>query len=366
LAKDEGWLVAHSLILSLTSPEGKKYYICAVLPGGCGKTSLAMLVPSIPGWTLRCVGDDIAWLHVADDGKLYAINPEAGFFDIPTGRSLIHDRGIMATVQSNTIFSNVATTPDGDVWWEGLTKTPPADLIDWQGEKWDPTSGKPAAHSNARYLTPQSNCPVLDPEAKNPIGVPISAFVFGSRRKTTYPLVHEVFSWEHGALMAASTSVDHLPEGLKYDPLAMRSYCGYDIGEYLNTWANFRSRLGYNTPKIFYANWFRERREDGKLLWPGFEENSRVLKWICERIEGTGKVHKTPIGYVPATEDGLDVMGLDVTKKDLEALFEVNPSEWLKELSNIKTFYESLGDILPPLLKDQIKTIEERLLKEQQ
>jgi phosphoenolpyruvate carboxykinase (GTP) len=329
-----------------------------VLPGGCGKTNLAMLIPTIPGWTLRCVGDDIAWLHIGEDGKLYAINPEAGFFDIPTGRSLAHDRSIMATVDSNTIFTNVGVTADGDVWWDGKDKAIPSDLTDWTGQKWTPDCGRPLAHSNARYLTAQSKCPVLDPEAKNPNGVPISAFIFGSRRKDVYPLVHEAFSWEHGVLMAAASSTDHTPEGIKYDPLAMRSYCGYDIAEYLNTWASFRSKLGYNTPKIFGVNWFREK--SGQLLWPGLEENSRVLKWICQRLEGNGQVKKTPIGFVPST-NGLDVAGLGISKESLEALHEVNPKEWLEELDRIQKFYSDLNLSLPPLLQDQVKALKESL-----
>ena len=299
-----------------------------------------MIMPSLPGWQVRCVGDDIAWLHIASDGKLYAINPEAGFFDIAPGRNVKADRSIMGTIQSNTIFTNTALTPDGDVWWEGMTNSVPEGLVDWTGKQWSPANGTPAAHPNARYLVSQAQCPVIDPELNNPNGVPISAFIFGSRRKQTVPLVVEALHWSEGILMGATTSTDNRTGSPFIDPFGLRSYLGFNFGSFLSDWANLRSQLGYNTPKVFSVNWFREN--EGSRLWPGLAENSRVLKWIFNRIEGAEQVSgenivKTPIGLVP-TPAALDLRGLNLSAKAVSHLFHVDKEEWRKEIEFRRQF----------------------------
>eukprot|EP01119_Soliformovum_irregulare_P017313 TRINITY_DN511_c0_g1_i5.p1 TRINITY_DN511_c0_g1~~TRINITY_DN511_c0_g1_i5.p1 ORF type:complete len:1259 (-),score=444.21 TRINITY_DN511_c0_g1_i5:26-3550(-) len=365
LGKKEGWMAEHMLILGLTSPKGKKYYVCAAFPSACGKTNLAMLVPTIPGWTVRCVGDDIAWLHVGEDGRLYAINPEAGFFGVAPGTSEYSNRSAMQTCKKNSIFTNVALTPEGDVWWEGMTKEQPAELIDWTGQKWTPGCGRKAAHPNSRYTTPASQCPVIDSQWESPDGVPICAIIFGGRRERLVPLVTEAFIWEHGVFMGSiiSSEATAAAEGtvgqVRRDPFAMLPFCGYNMGDYFGHWLEFRKKLGFLSPKIFYVNWFR-KNEKGEFMWPGFGENSRVLKWICERVDGVGKARSTPIGYVP-TSDALDLGGIDMTPETLHQLFHVEPEDWLKEIPDIRNFYSQFGNRLPHQLTQNLGLLENRL-----
>jgi phosphoenolpyruvate carboxykinase (GTP) len=312
-----------------------------------------MIVPKIPGWKVTCVGDDIAWLYIGRDGRLYAINPENGFFDTATGRSTIRDTGIIETIKSNTIFSNVAVTGEGNVWWEGLTKDPPQQITDWQGKPWTPGSGTPAAFWNGRYLTPHSNCPCMDPDSEHPQGVPISAFVFGSRRTDTLPLVHEAYHWAAGTAIGATLST--LDAGqIKYDPYAMRSYCGIDIYDYIAQWDALRDELGYNLPKVFHMNYFREDA-DGHIMWPGYGENSRLLKWIWQRIDGSGKVARTPIGFVPPAQE-LDTKGLDLSPEVVTKLLKVDRDEWDAEVDRIRSFYRKLGKV-PDSLEAELKAI---------
>ena len=365
LGRKEGWLAEHCLLLGLTSPEGKKYYVAAGFPSACGKTNLAMLIPTIPGWTVRCVGDDIAWCHVGDDGRMYGINPEAGFFGVAPGTSDSSNRSAMVALEKNTIFTNVALTDDGDVWWEGMTKEKPAHLTDWTGQDWSPDCGRKAAHPNARYTTPASQCPVIDPDWENPNGVPICAFIFGGRRPSLVPLVSEAFIWDHGVFMGSiiSSQVTAAAEGkqgvVRRDPFAMLPFCGYNMGDYFGHWVNMRKKMGYASPKVFYVNWFRQDA-NGKFLWPGFGENCRVLKWITERVDGTGEARATPIGYVP-TFDALDIAGTNVSVDTLHSLLHVDPEEWLEELPAIKEFYAKFGDALPKTLAENLERLELRL-----
>ncbi|XP_049851204.1 uncharacterized protein LOC126325537 isoform X2 [Schistocerca gregaria] len=366
LARKEGWLAEHMLILGITSPEGKKYYIGAAFPSTCGKTNLAMLVPTLPGWTARCVGDDIAWMHIGNDGQLRAINPEAGFFGVAPGTSELSNPSAMRTIQKNTIFTNVALTPDGDVWWEGMTKQIPEVLTDWTGNTWTPDCGRKAAHPNSRYTAPAYQCPVIDPEWENPNGVPISAIVFGSRRSTLMPLVTEAFSWQHGIFMGSTTCIDddgsQGEQGrIQRDPFAMLPFCGYNMGDYFNHWLHFRKNLGYNSPKIYHVNWFL-RNEKGQLLWPGFGENSRVLKWICERIgrNPTGKAVKTPVGYIPVP-GALDLNGIDMAAETLNQLFHIDVEMWKKECAQLREFYKKFGSHMPEIIYQELKGLENRL-----
>eukprot|EP01116_Phalansterium_solitarium_P023079 TRINITY_DN78_c0_g2_i2.p1 TRINITY_DN78_c0_g2~~TRINITY_DN78_c0_g2_i2.p1 ORF type:complete len:2396 (+),score=1061.53 TRINITY_DN78_c0_g2_i2:171-7358(+) len=367
MGRNEGWLAEHCLILSLTSPKGKKFYVCAAFPSACGKTNLAMLVPTIPGWTVRCVGDDIAWMHVGPDGRLYAINPEAGFFGVAPGTSDLSNRSAMVALKKNTLFTNVGLTPEGDVWWEGMTKEAPAELVDWTGQAWTPGCGRKAAHPNSRYTTPASQCPVIDPDWQNPNGVPISAIIFGGRRNTLVPLVTEAFTWQHGVFMGSiiSSELTAAAEGkqgdVRRDPFAMRPFCGYNMADYFSHWNNFRKSLGYNSPKIFYVNWFR-RDDSGAFIWPGFGENSRVLKWICKRIgrNPSGKSVRTPIGHVPS-HDGLDLGGLDLSGESLHKLLHVDAEEWLREIPDIRKFYAEFGSRIPQELLDEVTALEKRL-----
>ncbi|MBI4661420.1 MAG: phosphoenolpyruvate carboxykinase (GTP), partial [Verrucomicrobia bacterium] len=321
VARQEGWLAEHMLILALTSPAGKTYCLCAAFPSACGKTNLAMMRPAISGWALRCLGDDIAWIRLGDDGRLYAMNPETGFFGVAPGTSNKSNPNAMATISGNTIFTNVVLTADGDVWWEDMGVPPPAKGVDWEGKEWTPDCGRKGAHPNARFTAPAAQCPVIDPDWENPNGVPISAFLFGGRRPGTLPLVNEAFSWEHGVFMGSGAGSEttaaalHQAGVLRRDPFAMLPFCGYHIGDYLTHWLSFahrtdRSRL----PKIFFVNWFR-KSQDGQWLWPGYGENSRVLEWICQRVEGTGLAVKTPIGMLP-TPEALGLNGLNVSGDD--------------------------------------------------
>ncbi|QLY30886.1 phosphoenolpyruvate carboxykinase (GTP) [Nocardia huaxiensis] len=367
MAHDEGWLAEHMLILKLISPENKNYYVAAAFPSACGKTNLAMIQPTIPGWRAETLGDDIAWMRFGEDGRLYAVNPEFGFFGVAPGTNHSSNPNAMATIDAgNTVYTNVALTDDGDVWWEGL-EGQPDHLIDWKGNDWyERESETLAAHPNSRYCTPMSQCPTLAPEWDDPQGVPISAILFGGRRKTTVPLVTESFDWQHGVFMGATMSSEQTAaaEGkvgtVRRDPMAMLPFLGYHVGDYMNHWVS----LGKNAdadklPKIFYVNWFR-RGEDGRFLWPGFGENSRVLQWIVGRIEGTAEGEATPIGTVPHAAN-LDLEGLDVDPADVDEALVVNVEEWKREIPMIEEWFQFVGDRLPSGVRDEFEALKERL-----
>ncbi|MEU0544121.1 phosphoenolpyruvate carboxykinase (GTP) [Nocardia sp. NPDC005978] len=367
MAHDEGWLAEHMLILKLISPENKNYYVAAAFPSACGKTNLAMIQPTIPGWRAETLGDDIAWMRFGADGRLYAVNPEFGFFGVAPGTNHSSNPNAMATIDAgNTVYTNVALTDDGDVWWEGL-EGQPDHLIDWKGNDWyERESETLAAHPNSRYCTPMSQCPTLAPEWDDPQGVPISAILFGGRRKTTVPLVTESFDWQHGVFMGATMSSEQTAaaEGkvgtVRRDPMAMLPFLGYHVGDYMNHWVN----LGKNAdaeklPKIFYVNWFR-RGGDGRFLWPGFGENSRVLEWIVGRIEGTAQGEATPIGTVPHASNLL-LEGLDVNAADVDEALVVNAEEWKRELPMIEEWFEFVGDKLPSGVRDEFEALKQRL-----
>ncbi len=367
MAHDEGWLAEHMLILKLISPENKAYYFAAAFPSACGKTNLAMLQPTIPGWRAETLGDDIAWMRFGKDGRLYAVNPEFGFFGVAPGTNWKSNPNAMRTMATgNTVFTNVALTDENDVWWEGL-EGDPQHLIDWKGNDWYfRETETAAAHPNSRYCTPMAQCPILAPEWDDPQGVPISGILFGARRKTTVPLVTEARDWQHGVFMGATMGSEQTAaaEGkvgaVRRDPMAMLPFLGYNVGDYFQHWID----LGKNSdesklPKVFFVNWFR-RGEGGKFLWPGFGENSRVLKWIVDRIEHKAGGQETPIGVVPTAED-LDLDGLDVTADDVAAALVVKPSEWREELPLIEEWFEFVGDKLPTGVKDEFEALKERL-----
>lgn len=357
MARDDGWLAEHMLILGITNPEGKKRYIAAAFPSACGKTNLAMMNPTLPGWKVETVGDDIAWMKFEDDGCLHAINPEAGFFGVAPGTSMQSNPNAMLSCAENSIFTNVALTDDGDVWWEGMTETAPAHLIDWKGNDWTPSSTEKAAHPNARFTAPAAQCPVIDPVWEDPKGVPISAIIFGGRRSSVVPLVYESFSWEHGTFMGAAVSSETTAAAagnvgkLRHDPFAMLPFCGYNMGDYFGHWLEIGKRSGVKLPRIYYVNWFRKGK-DGEVLWPGFGENCRVLKWICERIDGTAEALKTAIGLVP-TEGALDVTGLSLSNEALQELLKINNEEWHNEYQGLGEYFAQFGDHLPAGIKDQ-------------
>ncbi|MEZ0382827.1 phosphoenolpyruvate carboxykinase (GTP) [Mycobacterium sp. pW045] len=367
MAHDEGWLAEHMLILKLISPENKAYYIAAAFPSACGKTNLAMIQPTIPGWRAETLGDDIAWMRFGKDGRLYAVNPEAGFFGVAPGTSYSSNPNAMKTIEAgNTIYTNVARTDDNDIWWEGIDGDTPEHLTDWKGNDWTPESGTPAAHPNSRYCTPMSQCPILAPEWDDPAGVPISAILFGARRKTTVPLVTEARDWQHGVFIGATMGSEQTAaaEGtvgkVRRDPMAMLPFIGYNAGEYMQHWID----IGKNSdesklPKVFFVNWFR-RGEDGRFLWPGFGENSRVLKWIIDRVEGKGSGESTPIGTVPHASD-LELTGLDVDPADVEQALVVDAAEWRAELPLIEEWFEFIGDDLPSGLRDEFDALKQRL-----
>ncbi len=368
MGHQNGWLAEHMLILGITNPQGDKKYMAAAFPSACGKTNLAMLIPTIPGWKVECVGDDIAWMKYGDDGRLYAINPEAGFFGVAPMTSMESNSNAMLTCTKNTLFTNVALTPDGDVWWEGMTKEKPTKLTDWKGKPWTPESEMPAAHPNSRFTAPAKQCPTIDKNWENPRGVPISAILFGGRRPSTLPLVHQAFSWNHGTFLgsvvssettAASTATTGV---IRHDSFAMLPFCGYNMADYFKHWINIGKKTTEDKlPKIFYVNWFRKDR-DGKFLWPGYGENSRVLKWIFERVNDTAIAHETPIGFIP-TKDALDLTGLNITDSSLDELLDVKKEAWKKEIELIKGHYAKFGDRLPAELKTELNNLEERLNK---
>jgi phosphoenolpyruvate carboxykinase (GTP) len=366
MARDDGWLAEHMLILKLTNPDGESKYIAAAFPSACGKTNLAMLVPTIAGWKAETIGDDICWMKFGDDGRLYAINPEAGFFGVAPGTNIETNPNAMATLHSNCIFTNTALTHDGDVWWEGIDGAAPAHLIDWLGNDWTPTTGTPAAHPNARFTVPAEQNPVCAPEWEDPAGVPISAILFGGRRRTTVPLVTEAFDWEHGvflgSIMASETTAAQQGAAgvLRFDPMAMLPFCGYNFADYFAHWLEIGKASDPNQlPRIFFVNWFR-RAEDGRFLWPGFGENSRVLKWVFERVDNAAEAVDTPIGRLP-TESALDTDGLDIDPTDLDTLLSVDSEGWRAAIPQIRDHYAQFGDRLPAQLQMAVDTLEARL-----
>jgi phosphoenolpyruvate carboxykinase (GTP) len=366
MARDQGWLAEHMLIMGITNPQGKKKYFAAAFPSACGKTNLALLMPSLKGWKVECVGDDIAWMHFGKDGRLYAINPEAGFFGVAPGTSFDSSPNAMRTIESNTLFTNVALTDDQDVWWEGMTQTPPSHLTDWTGESWTPDCGRLASHPNGRFTTPASQCPVIDPAWQDQQGVPISAIIFGGRRSAVVPLVYEALSWAHGTFIGASVSSEMTAAAkgeigkLRHDPFAMLPFCGYNMGDYFAHWLKIGEEgNGKKLPRIFHVNWFL-KDSSGKFLWPGFGENSRVLKWIFERIDNCASAQTTPIGHTP-TKESLDVSGLNLSQEVLEQLLKVDIEAWKKEVIELTSYFSLFGKHLPQHLGDELLSLQARL-----
>ena len=365
MAKREGWMAEHMLILRLTNPEGKQYHIAAAFPSACGKTNLAMMRPTIPGWKCECIGDDIAWMKIGPDGRLYAINPENGFFGVAPGTSYDTNPMAMETVRENVIFTNCALTDDGDVWWEGMTDEVPSHLIDWKGRDWTPDSRVEAAHPNARFTALASQCPVICKDWENPAGVPIDIFIFGGRRSSVVPLVYEAHNWDHGIFLGATAASETTSANigavgnLRRDPFAMTPFCGYNMGDYFRHWLDMGDRLGKNAPRIFYVNWFRKSPE-GMFLWPGFSDNSRVLKWMCERIDGKIGAQKTPIGLLPVDGD-LDLRGLTLSPDNLKELMSVDTHAWSAEVPDIERHFAKFGDRLPERLTRQLQELRSRL-----
>ena len=366
MARDEGWLAEHMLILKLTSPEGEVKYIGGAFPSACGKTNLAMLIPTLEGWTVETIGDDIAWMKFGDDGRLYAINPEAGFFGVAPGTSEKTNPNAIASINSNTVFTNCALTDDGDIWWEGMTDEAPDHLIDWHGNDWAPGSETPSSHPNARFACPADQDPAIAPEWQDPAGVPIDAFLFGGRRATVVPLVREAFDWKHGVFLGATMSSEMTAAAagtvgqLRFDPMAMLPFCGYNVGDYFAHWLKLGEQADADKlPKIFYVNWFR-KGDDGHFMWPGFGENSRVLEWVFRRCDGDVEAVETPIGFVPAP-GSLNVDGLDIDAADLEALLTVDESAVAAEIDQVRGHLDSIGDSLPGTLRDELAALEQRL-----
>jgi phosphoenolpyruvate carboxykinase (GTP) len=366
-ARDEGWMAEHMLILKMTNPSGQSKYFTGAFPSACGKTNLAMMIPTIPGWKVETIGDDIAWMKFGADGRLYAINPEYGFFGVAPGTSLKSNRNAMLTATKNSIFTNCAMTPDGDIWWEQMTAEKPAELIDWLRRPWTPASSRKAAHPNARFTAPASQCPVIAPEWEDPNGVPIDAILFGGRRAGVVPLVTESFSWQHGTFLGATVSSETTAAAagkvgeLRRDPMAMLPFCGYNMGDYFAHYLKIGSRRGAKLPKIFYVNWFRTD-DNGKFLWPGYGENSRVLKWIFERCDGKVHAVDTPIGRLPEPAD-LDTKGLDLAAADIAALLGVDVEGWLAEIPSIRGHFAKFGSHLPEGLNREVDELEDRLRK---
>ncbi|MEE8264428.1 MAG: phosphoenolpyruvate carboxykinase (GTP) [Gammaproteobacteria bacterium] len=365
LARDEGWLAEHMLILKITNPEGKVRYIAGAFPSACGKTNLAMLTPSIPGWKVETIGDDICWMKFGEDGWLHAINPEAGFFGVAPGTNMKSNPNAMRTLLKNSVFTNVAETDDGDVWWEEMTDEAPAHLTDWKGNDWTPDSEEKAAHPNARFTAPAAQCPVIADEWEDPQGVPISAILFGGRRASVVPLVNEASNWTHGTFLGTIVASEMTAAAfgaigeLRRDPMAMLPFCGYNMADYWSHWLRIGKTPGAELPKMYYVNWFR-KNDEGKFMWPGFGENSRVLKWIFERCEGTADALDTPIGKVP-TMDALDFSGLDLDEATIAELLRVDIDGWLQEIPLINEYYDQFGDRLPAELRKEIKELQQRL-----
>jgi phosphoenolpyruvate carboxykinase (GTP) len=365
MARDEGWMAEHMLILKLTSPEGVTKYVTGAFPSACGKTNLAMLIPSLPGWKVETIGDDIAWMKFGADGRLYAVNPEAGFFGVAPGTGEETNPNAIATIRKDTIFTNCAKTDDGDVWWEGMTRAKPEHLVDWKGKDWTPDSETPAAHPNARFTTPAAQCPSIAPEWEDPKGVPIDAFLFGGRRSTVVPLVREAFDWEHGVFLGATMSSETTAAAagevgkLRFDPYAMLPFCGYNMADYMANWLAVGKRQGAELPRIFYVNWFR-KDADGKFLWPGFGENSRVLEWIFRRCEDKLDAEETPIGLVPVP-GAIDTQGLDVSAEDMRELLTVDLDQLRAETEQVRDHLAKFGDRLPGAVREQLEALEERL-----
>lgn len=370
MAHDEGWLAEHMLILGITNPQGVKKYFAAAFPSACGKTNLAMLIPTLPGWKVETIGDDIAWMKFGSDGRLYAINPEAGFFGVAPGTSTSSNRNAMETMRKNAIFTNVGLTPEGDVWWEGMTAQPPAHLINWLGHAWTPASSEKAAHPNARFTVSASLCPVMDPAWEDPKGVPISAILFGGRRGSVVPLVYEAFNWQHGTFLGACVSSEMTAAAageigkLRHDPFAMLPFCGYHMGDYFAHWFKMgRNSSPDKLPHIFCVNWFRKNAE-GKWLWPGFGENSRVLKWIFERVSSNNKSNavETPIGFLP-TPESIDTSGLNVSDEDIQSLLNVDVQDWKAEIDEMRNYLKVFGDRLPKGISEELNALQGRLEK---
>ena len=366
MARDDGWLAEHMLILKLTNPNGEFKYIAAAFPSACGKTNLAMLVPTIKGWKAETIGDDICWMKFGKDGQLYAINPEAGFFGVAPGTGYETNANAMHTLHANCIFTNTALTSDGDVWWEGMTETKPARATDWRNAAWTPETETPAAHPNARFTAPASQCPSIAPEWQDPSGVPISAILFGGRRRTTVPLVTQAFDWDHGvflgSIMASETTAaaGGAVGKLRFDPMAMLPFCGYNMADYFAHWLSFGKKTSAEKlPQIFFVNWFR-RDNDGRFLWPGYGENSRVLKWIFERLEGKVDAQKTAIGLLPA-KSSLDVGGLNISADDLGAITSLDTAGWREAVPQIREHFAVFGDRLPTKLHDSLNSLESAL-----
>jgi phosphoenolpyruvate carboxykinase (GTP) len=364
-ARDEGWLAEHMLILKITNPQGQVKYITGAFPSACGKTNLAMLIPTVPGWKVETIGDDICWMKFGPDGRLYAINPEAGFFGVAPGTGMTSNPNAMRTLTQNSIFTNCAMTPDGDVWWEGMTDDKPAELMDWLRRPWTPATPRKAAHPNARFTTPARQCPAIAPEWEDPRGVPIDAILFGGRRANVVPLVTEAFDWQHGTFLGASTSSETTAAAagkvgqLRRDPMAMLPFCGYNMGDYFGHWLKIGERTGAKLPRIFTVNWFRQD-ETGKFLWPGYGENSRVLKWVFERCAGTAEAMDTPIGRLPKPAD-LDMRGMDISSETLASLLSIDLEGWRKEIPAMREYFAKFGERLPEGIRNQVEKLAERL-----
>lgn len=366
MAREQGWLAEHMLIVGVTNPEGRKKYFAAAFPSACGKTNLAMMQPQLPGWKVECVGDDIAWMKWGADGRLYAINPEAGFFGVAPGTSMESNPNALLTCQKNSLFTNVALTPDGDVWWEGLSKSPPPLLTDWLGQPWTPESGRLSSHPNSRFTSPASQCPVIDHAWEDPQGVPISALIFGGRRSGTVPLVYEAFNWNHGTFLGCSICSETTAAAkgevgkLRHDPFAMIPFCGYNMADYFGHWLKMGTRTPQNQlPRIYAVNWFR-KGGDGKFLWPGYGENARVLKWIFERTDGVKNAIETPIGYLPSSQ-GIDLKGLNISSDTLQELLSVDKQAWLREVEEMRLYFIQFGQRLPKGIQEQLDQLEKRL-----